>query len=134
MAEVADLVAALCLRLVEGAGPLAPEGAARPAAAAVIGALNDGAGDAELERLLGEVEAALVRAGLPHGLQTGDFRTGEPVRFRPLPGLVARAVHSVLRCPADRPCARLDRVTWRTRAEPPHCAVWDAPLVEERLR
>lgn len=134
MAEVPELAAALCVRFGEESGPLAPGGSARAAADAVITALRGGADDTTLEPLFRDLEAALVRAGLPHGLGTGGFRTDQPGRYRPLPGTQARAVHVVLRCPADRPCARLERGTRVARAEPPLCSVHGTSLQEERLR
>jgi len=132
---VPDLVAALCARLPERDGPLVADPDARAAADAIVGALRQGADDDALVALFAELDVALHRAGLAHGLGTGEYRADPPGGgYRPLLGTQARAVHTVLRCPAERRCGRLERSTWATRAHPPVCAVHGTALQEERLR
>ncbi|MCW2914231.1 MAG: hypothetical protein JWN52_2299 [Actinomycetia bacterium] len=132
---VPGLIAALCVRLAERDGPLTEDREARATADAIVAALRDGADDPVLAPLFAELDAALQAAGLAYGLGAGQFRTDAPGgRYQRLPGVQARAVHKVLRCPAERRCARLERATWATRANPPVCSVYGLALEEERLR
>jgi hypothetical protein len=132
---VPELVAALCARLAEQDGPLVTDEDARAAADTIVAALREGTEYTALADLFAELEGALRRAGLAHGLGAGGFRVDPPGGgYRQLLGAQARAVHKVLRCPAERPCERLERDTWATRAQPPLCAVHGGPLLVERLR
>ncbi|MGI5240777.1 hypothetical protein [Dactylosporangium sp. CA-139066] len=130
---VEQLVGALCLRLGERGGPLAEDSASRAAAEAVVAAVRDGAAEPALRELFARLEAALHKAGLPHGLGAGGFR-GEAGGYQRLPGGPGHAIHRVLRCPAPNRCARTERATWATRDDPPVCAVHGAALEPERRR
>lgn len=136
LAPVPSLVAELCVRLSAGGGrPLSGAGPAAAIAADLVTRLRAGAAEPELRALFGELDAALKLAGLPDGLIPGEARadTGPP-GYGALPGLRARAVHAVLRCPAEAgQCDRVERATWAARAAPSPCAVHALPMREARV-
>jgi len=130
-----DSLAWLCLRLTETTGPIAAPGTARTLALlAVAAAQRDDATEGEVAPLLAELDAELYRSGLPGGM--GRYRTTPPpgAGYRSLPGVTEHSVHEVLRCPGFLRCARVERMTWAARLDPPRCAVHDTSLVTERIR
>jgi len=135
LVPVPSLVAELCARLAAGDRPLSGAGQAAAIAADLVTRLRAGADETELRDRFDELDAALKQAGLPDGLIPADIRAdADPPRYGALPGLRARTVHAVLRCPAHTgQCDRAERATWATRAAPPPCAVHALPLREERV-
>lgn len=133
MDGAAELVAALCIGLDEDQGPLAPGGAARPSAEAVVAAVRAGASDEILAARFADLDQALADTGVAGGLDAGAFRS-DTVGYRRLPGVTARAIHTVFRCPGEPRCARLEPAGRAARQNPPTCAVHGGPLEQEQHR
>ena len=90
---IGALVAALCARLGEGDGPLVDDEDIRSLAAAAVAAVRDGTAEPALRALFEQLEAAMRRAGLAHGLGASGHRADPPVRYQGLPGLQLSLIH-----------------------------------------
>lgn len=133
MDGAAELIAALCVGLGEEEGPLSPAGGARLAAEAVVAAVREGAGDEVLTARFADLDRVLADVGVAGGLDAGAFRS-DTAGFRRLPGVTARAVHTVFRCPGEPRCARLEPAGRAAQQNPPTCAVHEALLEQEQHR
>lgn len=133
MDGAAELMAALCVALDEEEGPLSPAGGARQSAEAVVAAVREGAGDEVLTARFADLDQTLADAGVAGGLDAGAFRS-DAAGFRRLPGVAARAIHTVFRCPGEPRCARLEPAGRAARQNPPTCAVHRALMEQEQHR